>query len=464
MERLQIKTLFACAEEYADKHVTVCGWAKTVRDSKVFGFIELNDGSCFKSLQIVFEQGQIDNFEEIAHLNVGSALVVEGKVVLTPQNKQPLEVKATKITVEGRSTPDYPLQKKRHSVEFLREIAHLRPRTNLISATMRVRSEAAFALHSFFHSRGFVYVHTPIITASDCEGAGEMFKVTTLDLDNLPKGADGKTDYSKDFFGKPANLTVSGQLNVETYAMAFGKVYTFGPTFRAEKSNTQRHAAEFWMIEPEIAFADLNDDMQLAEDMIKYVINYVLNSCPDEIEFFNAFVDTGLKERLTKLVDSRFERMSYTKAIESLAPHNDEFEFPVSWGCDIATEHERYLTEKIVGGPVFVTDYPKDIKAFYMRLNDDGKTVAATDMLVPGVGELIGASQREERLDVLTQRMRELGLKEEDYWWYLELRKFGGTKHAGFGLGFERLVMYLTGVSNIRDVLPFPRTVGNAQF
>ncbi len=464
MERLQIKTLFACAEEYADKHVTVCGWAKTVRDSKVFGFIELNDGSCFKSLQIVFEQGQIDNFEEIAHLNVGSALVVEGKVVLTPQNKQPLEVKATKITVEGRSTPDYPLQKKRHSVEFLREIAHLRPRTNLISATMRVRSEAAFALHSFFHSRGFVYVHTPIITASDCEGAGEMFKVTTLDLDNLPKDADGKTDYSKDFFGKPANLTVSGQLNVETYAMAFGKVYTFGPTFRAEKSNTQRHAAEFWMIEPEIAFADLNDDMQLAEDMIKYVINYVLNSCPDEIEFFNAFVDTGLKERLTKLVDSRFERMSYTKAIELLAPHNDEFEFPVSWGCDIATEHERYLTEKIVGGPVFVTDYPKDIKAFYMRLNDDGKTVAATDMLVPGVGELIGASQREERLDVLTQRMRELGLKEEDYWWYLELRKFGGTKHAGFGLGFERLVMYLTGVSNIRDVLPFPRTVGNAQF
>ena len=464
MERLQIKTLFACAEEYADKHVTVCGWAKTVRDSKVFGFIELNDGSCFKSLQIVFEQGQIDNFEEIAHLNVGSALVVEGKVVLTPQNKQPLEVKATKITVEGRSTPDYPLQKKRHSVEFLREIAHLRPRTNLISATMRVRSEAAFALHSFFHSRGFVYVHTPIITASDCEGAGEMFKVTTLDLDNLPKDADGKTDYSKDFFGKPANLTVSGQLNVETYAMAFGKVYTFGPTFRAEKSNTQRHAAEFWMIEPEIAFADLNGDMQLAEDMIKYVINYVLNSCPDEIEFFNAFVDTGLKERLTKLVDSRFERMSYTKAIELLAPHNDEFEFPVSWGCDIATEHERYLTEKIVGGPVFVTDYPKDIKAFYMRLNDDGKTVAATDMLVPGVGELIGASQREERLDVLTQRMRELGLKEEDYWWYLELRKFGGTKHAGFGLGFERLVMYLTGVSNIRDVLPFPRTVGNAQF
>ena len=309
-----------------------------------------------------------------------------------------------------------------------------------------------------------MYVHTPIITASDCEGAGEMFKVTTLDLDNLPKDADGKTDYSKDFFGKPANLTVSGQLNVETYAMAFGKVYTFGPTFRAEKSNTQRHAAEFWMIEPEIAFADLNDDMQLAEDMIKYVINYVLNSCPDEIEFFNAFVDTGLKERLTKLVDSRFERMSYTKAIELLAPHNDEFEFPVSWGCDIATEHERYLTEKIVGGPVFVTDYPKDIKAFYMRLNDDGKTVAATDMLVPGVGELIGASQREERLDVLTQRMRELGLKEEDYWWYLELRKFGGTKHAGFGLGFERLVMYLTGVSNMRDVLPFPRTVGNAQF
>ena len=464
MQRLVIKDLLAHGDSYGGKTVTVCGWAKTIRDSKVFGFIELNDGSCFKSLQIVFEQGVIDNFDEIAKLNVGSALVVTGTVVLTPENKQPLEVKATQIEIEGKSTPDYPLQKKRHSVEFLREIAHLRPRTNLISATMRVRSEAAYALHTFFHKEGFVYVHTPLITASDCEGAGEMFKVTTLDLDNVPKGQDGKVDYTKDFFGKSANLTVSGQLNVETYAMAFGKVYTFGPTFRAEKSNTQRHAAEFWMIEPEIAFADLADDMQLAEDMLKFVINHVLATCPDEIEFFNNFVDKGLKDRLNALVNSKFERMSYTKAIELLAPHNAEFEFPVSWGCDIATEHERYLTEKIVGGPVFVTDYPKEIKAFYMRLNDDGKTVAATDMLVPGVGELIGGSQREERMDVLLKRMSELGLKEEDYWWYLELRKYGGTKHAGFGLGFERLVMYLTGVSNIRDVLPFPRTVGNAQF
>ena len=464
MKRLVIKDLLAKPSKFDGKTVTVCGWAKTIRDSKVFGFIELNDGSCFKSLQIVFEQGLIDNFDEIAKLNVGTALVVTGKVVLTPENKQPLEIKASRIEVEGKSTPDYPLQKKRHTVEFLREIAHLRPRTNLISATMRVRSEAAYALHSFFHKEGFVYVHTPIITASDCEGAGEMFKVTTMDMDNLPKDENGKVDYSKDFFGKSANLTVSGQLNVETYAMAFGKVYTFGPTFRAEKSNTQRHAAEFWMIEPEIAFADLNDDMQLAEDMLKYVIKHVLKTCPDEIAFFNNFVDMGLKKRLVELVNSKFVRMSYTKAIELLTPHNDEFEFPVSWGCDIATEHERYLTEKIVGGPVFVTDYPKEIKAFYMRLNDDGKTVAATDMLVPGVGELIGASQREERMDVLLERMHELGLNEQDYWWYLELRKYGGTKHAGFGLGFERLVMYLTGVSNIRDVLPFPRTVGNAQF
>ncbi len=464
MDRLMIKQLFAESDRYADKTVTVCGWARTIRDSKAFGFVELNDGSCFKSLQIVFEQNVIPNFDEIAKLNVGSALVVTGRVVLTPQNKQPLEIKATEIYVEGKSTPDYPLQKKRHSVEFLREIAHLRPRTNLISATMRVRSKAAFALHSFFNDNGFVYVHTPLITASDCEGAGEMFRVTTLDMDNVPKASDGKVDYGKDFFGKSANLTVSGQLNAEAYAMAFGKVYTFGPTFRAEKSNTLRHAAEFWMIEPEIAFADLSDDMTLAENMLKYVINHILTVCHDEIEFFNNFVDNGLKDRLTKLVNSKFERMTYTKAIELLAPHNDKFEFPVSWGCDIATEHEKYLTEKIVGGPVFVTDYPKEIKSFYMRLNDDGKTVAATDMLVPGVGELIGGSQREERMDVLLNRMSELHLNPEDYWWYLELRKYGGTKHAGFGLGFERLVMYLTGVSNIRDVLPFPRTVGNAQF
>lgn len=464
MDRLLIKQLFADCNKYATKKVTVCGWAKTIRDSKVFGFIELNDGSCFKSVQVVFEQGQIRNFEEIAKLNVGSALVVTGNVVLTPENKQPFEIKASNICVEGKSTPDYPLQKKRHSVEFLREIAHLRPRTNLISATMRVRSEAAFALHSFFNANGFVYVHTPLITASDCEGAGEMFRVTTLDMENVPKTSDGKVDYSKDFFGKSANLTVSGQLNAETYAMAFGKVYTFGPTFRAEKSNTLRHAAEFWMIELEIAFADLSDDMQLAEDMIKYVINHVLTVCADEIEFFNNFVDKDLKERLINLVNSKFVRMTYTKAIELLSPYNDQFEFPVSWGCDIATEHEKFLTEKIVGGPVFVTDYPKEIKSFYMRLNDDGQTVAATDMLVPGVGELIGGSQREERMDVLLNRMSELGLDPDDYWWYLELRKYGGTKHAGFGLGFERLVMYLTGVSNIRDVLPFPRTVGNAQF
>ena len=464
MKRELIAHLYADMQAYGGKEVILGGWARSIRDSKAFGFIDLNDGSCFKSLQIVFEQGQIDNFDEIAKLNVGSALIVKGKVVLTPQNKQPLEIKATEIVVEGKSTPDYPLQKKRHSVEFLREIAHLRPRTNLISAVMRVRSEAAFAIHSFFHKEGFVYVHTPLITASDCEGAGEMFKVTTFDLNDVPKNENGEVDYTKDFFGKAANLTVSGQLNAETYAMAFGKVYTFGPTFRAEKSNTLRHAAEFWMIEPEIAFADLSDDMTLAENMIKYVINHVLTVCHDEIDFFNNFVDNGLKERLTTLVNSHFVRMTYTKAIELLAPHNDEFEFPVSWGCDIATEHEKYLTEKIVGGPVFVTDYPKEIKSFYMRLNDDGKTVAATDMLVPGVGELIGGSQREERMDVLLERMHELGLKESDYWWYLELRKYGGTKHAGFGLGFERLVMYLTGVSNIRDVLPFPRTVGNAQF
>ncbi len=464
MQRLAIKDLFARSQELQGETVTVCGWARTVRDSKVFGFIELNDGSCFKSLQVVFEQSVISNFDDIAKLNVGSALVVKGKVVLTPQNKQPLEIKAEQIEIEGRSSSDYPLQKKRHSVEFLREIAHLRPRTNLFNAAMRVRSEAAYALHDFFHQNGFVYVHTPIITSSDCEGAGEMFRVTTLDLNNLPAGKDGKVDFSQDFFGKPANLTVSGQLNAETYAMAFGKVYTFGPTFRAEKSNTTRHAAEFWMIEPEIAFADLSDDMQLAEDMLKFVINHILTVCADEVEFFDSFVDSGLKQRLTRLAESEFARMTYTKAIELLSPHNDVFEYPVHWGSDIQTEHERYLTEKIVGGPVFVTDYPKEIKSFYMRLNDDGRTVAATDMLVPGVGELIGGSQREERLDVLLSRMKELNLKEEDYKWYLELRKYGGTKHAGFGLGFERLVMYLTGISNIRDVLPFPRTVGNAQF
>ena len=461
MQRLLIKTLFAEGEKYADQTVTVCGWARTIRDSKVFGFIELNDGSCFKSLQIVFEQGTIDNFEEIAKLNVGSALVVTGKVVLTPQNKQPLEVKAAKIEIEGKSTPDYPLQKKRHSVEFLREIAHLRPRTNLISATMRVRSEAAFALHSFFHSRNFVYVHTPLITASDCEGAGEMFRVTTLDLANVPKTEDGKVDYTKDFFGKSANLTVSGQLNAETYAMAFGNVYTFGPTFRAEKSNTLRHAAEFWMIEPEIAFADLDDNMSLAEDMIKYIISYVLEHAPEEMAFCNQFLDKGLLDRLHNVLHNDFGRITYTEAVALLEQHNDQFEYPVHWGTDLQTEHERYLTEVVFKKPVFVTDYPKEIKAFYMKLNPDGKTVAAMDCLVPGIGEIIGGSQREDNYELLKARIEELGMREEDYGFYMDLRKYGSTRHAGFGLGFERCVMYLTGIGNIRDAIPFPRTVGN---
>ena len=390
--------------------------------------------------------------------------MVKGKVVLTPQMKQPFEIKADSIEIEGKSTPDYPLQKKRHSVEFLREIAHLRPRTNLFNAVMRVRSVADFAVHRFFNERGFVYVHTPIITTSDCEGAGEMFRVTTLDLDNPPKTADGRVDSGKDFFGKQASLTVSGQLNGETYAMAFGNIYTFGPTFRAEHSNTQRHAAEFWQIEPEIAFADLNDDMELAQDMIKSVINYVLENCPQEMQFFNEFIDKGLTERLQKLVSSQFGRITYTEAVKILEKHNDKFEYPVHWGSDLQTEHERFLTEKVFDGPVFVTDYPKEIKSFYMRLNDDGKTVAAMDMLVPGVGELVGGSQREERFELLEKRIRELGMKEEEYSWYLDLRKYGSTKHAGFGLGFERLIMYLTGVSNIRDVIPFPRTVFNALF
>lgn len=464
MKRLLLSALYRESGVYADKDVVVAGWIRTIRDSKVLGFIELNDGSCFKSVQVVFEQGRITNFEEIAKLNVGSAIVVKGKVVLTPQMKQPFEIKADSIEIEGKSTPDYPLQKKRHSVEFLREIAHLRPRTNLFNAVMRVRSVAAFAVHRFFNERGFVYVHTPIITTSDCEGAGEMFRVTTLDLDNPPKTADGRVDSGKDFFGKQASLTVSGQLNGETYAMAFGNIYTFGPTFRAEHSNTQRHAAEFWQIEPEIAFADLNDDMELAQDMIKSVINYVLENCPQEMQFFNEFIDKGLTERLIKLVSSQFGRITYTEAVKILEKHNDKFEYPVHWGSDLQTEHERFLTEKVFDGPVFVTDYPKEIKSFYMRLNDDGKTVAAMDMLVPGVGELVGGSQREERFELLEKRIRELGMKEEEYSWYLDLRKYGSTKHAGFGLGFERLIMYLTGVSNIRDVIPFPRTVFNALF
>ena len=458
-----VKSIFAAPNQFADQAVKVSGWIRTIRASNAFGFIEINDGTFFKNIQVVFESEILENYKEIASMNVGAALNITGKLVLTPEAKQPFEIKAEAIDIEGASTPDYPLQKKRHSFEFLRTIAHLRPRTNTYSAVFRIRSLAAYAIHKFFNERGFVYTHTPIITASDCEGAGEMFKVTTLDLDNVPM-ADGKVDYSEDFFSKSANLTVSGQLNAETYAMAFRNIYTFGPTFRAENSNTTRHAAEFWMIEPEIAFADLNDDMALAEDMLKFMIKYVLENAPEEIEFLNKFVDKDLIERLTFVANSEFGRVTYTEAIEILKENNANFDYPVEWGSDLQTEHERYLTEVVFKKPVFVTDYPKEIKAFYMRLNDDGKTVAAMDCLVPGIGEIIGGSQREERLDVLTERMKELGLKEEDYWWYLDLRRYGGTKHAGYGLGFERAIMYLTGMSNIRDVLPFPRTVGNAEF
>lgn len=464
MKHQKIAGIFADASAFDGQKIRVCGWVRTVRDLKNFGFIELNDGSCFKSLQVVFERGSLNNYDEIAKQNVGAALIVDGTLVLTPKAKQPFELKADAITVEGASTPDYPLQKKRHSVEFLRTIQHLRPRTNLFSATFRVRSVAAQAVHEFFQSRGFVYVNTPIITGSDCEGAGEMFRVTTFDPENVPMTEDGQPDWSKDFFGKSAKLTVSGQLEAETYALAFGSIYTFGPTFRAEKSNTTRHAAEFWMIEPEIAFADLADDMDLARDMIKFVISYVMENCAAEMEFFNNFVDKGLIERLKGVVESDFVRVTYTEAVKILEKNNDKFEYPVSWGCDLQTEHERYLTETVYKKPVFVTDYPQDIKAFYMRLNDDGKTVAAADLLVPGIGEIIGGSQREERLDYLLRALNKFGLDEKDYSWYLDLRRYGGCKHAGFGLGFERLIMYITGVSNIRDVLPFPRTLGSAEF
>lgn len=464
MERTQIARVYADQEAFGGKTVTVCGWARTIRDMKTFGFIELNDGSCFKNLQVVMEAERLANFKEIAKQNVGAALVVSGTVVLTPDAKQPLELKADAIAVEGPSAPDYPLQKKRHSVEFLRTIQHLRPRTNLFSAAFRVRSVAAYAIHNFFQSRGFVYVHTPIITGSDCEGAGEMFRVTTLDLDRPPRTEDGRVDCAQDFFGKAASLTVSGQLNAENFAMAFGDVYTFGPTFRAEKSNTQRHAAEFWMIEPEMAFCDLAGDMDVAEAMIKSVIREVLEKCPDEIDFFNRFVDKGLTARLEHVASSAFGRVTYTEAVDILLCSGRDFEYPVSWGCDLQTEHERFLTEQHFQKPVFVTDYPKEIKAFYMRANDDGKTVAAADCLVPGIGEIIGGSQREERLDLLEARIRELGMDPADYWWYLDLRRYGSCRHAGFGLGFERLVMYLTGISNIRDVLPHPRTLGSADF
>lgn len=463
MDTVAIRHLYHDIDKYQGQIVTVAGWVRTVRDSKTFGFIELNDGTFFKSVQIVFED-QLENFKEIAKLGVGAAIIVTGNMILTPGQKQPFEIKATEIVVEGSCPSEYPLQKKRHSFEFLRQIAHLRPRTNTFSAVFRVRSLAAYAIHKFFQERNFVYAHTPLITASDAEGAGEMFRVTTLNPKNPPLDENGEVNYKEDFFGKMANLTVSGQLSAETFAMAFRDVYTFGPTFRAEKSNTPRHAAEFWMIEPEIAFADLKDDMRLAEDMVKFVINYVLENAPEEMAFFNQFVDKGILERLQGVASADFGVVDYTEAVEILKTCGKEFEYPVYWGCDLQTEHERFLTEEHFKKPVFVINYPKEIKAFYMKLNEDGKTVAAMDLLVPGIGELVGGSQREENLDVLLERMAELGLKEEDYWWYLDLRRFGGTRHAGFGLGFERLIMYLTGMTNIRDVIPFPRTTGQADF
>ncbi|NLO99503.1 MAG: asparagine--tRNA ligase [Clostridiaceae bacterium] len=463
MERIEIKKLNETHKDLEGKEVLVCGWIRSIRDTKSFGFIEINDGSFFKNLQVVFDNS-LDNFTEIAKLNIGSAIRVSGYVVETPQAKQPYEIKATAVEIEGLSSPEYPLQKKRHTFEYLRTIAHLRPRTNTFSAVFKVRSVLAFAIHQFFQERGFVYVHTPIITSSDCEGAGEMFQVTTLDLDSVPRNDKGEVDYKEDFFGKHTSLTVSGQLAVEPYAMAFGKVYTFGPTFRAENSNTTRHAAEFWMIEPEIAFADLNDDMKLAEDMIRYIIKYVLENAKEEMDFFNQFIDKGLYERLNNILNSDFGCITYTEAIELLEKSGHEFQYPIKWGADLQTEHERYLTEQIMKKPMFVINYPKEIKAFYMRVNDDNKTVAAMDLLVPGVGEIIGGSQREERLDVLVKRMEEMDLDREEYDWYLDTRRFGGTKHAGFGLGFERMLMYMTGMQNIRDVLSYPRTVNNAEF
>ncbi len=460
MNLISIREIFKNRDKYLNTEITVGGWVRSNRDSKTFGFIVLNDGTFFEPLQIVYGEG-LSNFSQITKINVGAALIIKGMLVPTPQAKQPFEIQATEIALEGDSTPDYPLQKKRHSMEYLRTITHLRPRTNTFQAVFRVRSLIAYAIHKFFQERDFVYVHTPLITGSDCEGAGEMFQVTTLDLNNLPLTEDGRVDFSKDFFNKPTNLTVSGQLNGETYAMAFKNIYTFGPTFRAENSNTTRHAAEFWMIEPEMAFADLEDDMMLAESMIKYIISYVLENAPEEMNFFNSFVDKGLIERLNGVVNSEFGHVTYTEAIEILEKNNDKFEYKVSWGCDLQTEHERFLTEEIFKRPVFVTDYPKEIKAFYMKLNPDGKTVAAMDCLVPGIGEIIGGSQREDNYDTLVSRMKELGLKKEDYDFYLDLRKYGSARHAGFGLGFERCVMYLTGMGNIRDVIPFPRTVNN---
>lgn len=461
MEQLvTIREIFKEREKYIDNNLTIGGWVRSVRNSKTFGFIVVNDGSYFETLQVVYSDA-LNNFADIEKLNVGASIIVEGQLVPTPGAQQPFEIQATRIDIEGTSTPDYPLQKKRHTFEYLRTISHLRPRTNAFQATFRVRSLAAYAIHQFFQERNFVYVNTPLITGSDCEGAGAMFQVTTLDLENIPKTEDGKVDYSKDFFGKPTNLTVSGQLNGETYAMAFRDIYTFGPTFRAENSNTTRHAAEFWMIEPEMAFCDLSDDMDIAEAMLKYVINYVLENAPEEMEFFNTYVDKGLIERLKHVASSDFGRVTYTEAIDILSKHNNKFDYKVTWGCDLQTEHERYLTEEVFKKPIFVTDYPKEIKSFYMKLNEDGKTVAACDCLVPGIGEIIGGSQREDNLDVLINRMHELGLNEEEYGFYLDLRRYGSVRHAGFGLGFERCVMYLTGMGNIRDVIPFPRTVNN---
>ncbi len=464
MKRTEIVTLFASPDSFTGKEITVCGWIKTSRQSKNISFIELNDGSSFKNLQVVYGEESISNFAEISALNVGSAICVKGNLVATPEMKQPFELQATEIIVEGASTPDYPLQKKRHSLEYLRTIQHLRPRTNTFSAAFRVRSVAAYAIHKFFNERGFVYAHTPLITTSDAEGAGEMFRVTTLDVGQPPLTEDGAIDYSQDFFGKGTSLTVSGQLQAEAMAMAFGKVYTFGPTFRAEKSYTARHAAEFWMIEPEIAFADLQDDMDLARDMLKYVLSYIYDNCPAELDFFEAHFEKGLRDKLRNVIDSEFATVTYTEAVEILQKSGKKFEYKVEWGCDLQSEHERYLTEEVFKKPLFVTNYPKEIKAFYMRLNDDGKTVAAVDCLVPGIGEIIGGSQREERLDLLKKRIEEIGGTEEEYGWYLDLRRFGGAKHAGFGLGFERLIMYVTGIANIRDVLPFPRTTGSAEF
>ncbi|MDR1549642.1 MAG: asparagine--tRNA ligase [Hungatella sp.] len=462
MDLITVRQIYKNKESLLNTQVTIGGWVRSLRDSKLFGFIVLNDGTYFETLQIVYHD-TMENFSEISKLNVGTAVIVTGTLVPTPEAKQPFEIQADKIIVEGTSTPDYPLQKKRHSFEYLRSISHLRPRTNTFQAVFRVRSLIAYAIHQFFQERDFVYVHTPIITGSDCEGAGEMFQVTTMDLANVPKTGDGAVDFSQDFFGKPTNLTVSGQLNAETYAMAFRNVYTFGPTFRAENSNTTRHAAEFWMIEPEMAFADLNDDMELAESMLKYVIRFVLDHAPEEMNFFNQFVDKELLNRLNHVLNSEFAHVTYTEAIELLEKHNEEFDYKVFWGCDLQTEHERYLTEQLYKKPVFVTDYPKEIKAFYMKLNPDNKTVAAVDCLVPGIGEIIGGSQREDNYDKLVARMDELGLEKEDYEFYLDLRKYGSTRHAGFGLGFERCVMYLTGMGNIRDVVPFPRTVNNCE-